>query len=253
MPPVPAAPEQPPRSAGCGGEPVSQLPGLPLCLQWHRPAGDPLCGWQALHWRHDALVPECLVSVSFRSKHTHWRYTTWFCLNASSAAGRMNLCTTVTESDIARGKNALKASLVAQLNGAKGNPWFLFCFCLCFLLCHTHISLSCSSCCPFIGCPRRNDSHLRRHRQARPQLRPSYPVGWVGRSHRREFSLSALASSAASTFLLWLSLPLIPFRLSPPRWCVRSAPNISMISVLLLQLLVSCCFFVCCFFVPVVS
>lgn len=31
----------------------------------------------------------------------------------------MNLCTTVTESDVARGKNALKASLVAQLNGKR--------------------------------------------------------------------------------------------------------------------------------------
>ncbi len=30
---------------------------------------------------------------------------------------RMNLCTTVTESDVARAKNALKASLVGQLNG----------------------------------------------------------------------------------------------------------------------------------------
>lgn len=39
-----------------------------------------------------------------------------------SAPGRMNLCTTVTESDIARGKNALKASLVAQLNGVKCIP-----------------------------------------------------------------------------------------------------------------------------------
>ena len=29
----------------------------------------------------------------------------------------MNLCTTVTESDVARGKKALKASLVAQLDG----------------------------------------------------------------------------------------------------------------------------------------
>lgn len=32
---------------------------------------------------------------------------------------RMNLCTTVTESDVARAKNALKASLVGQLNGNK--------------------------------------------------------------------------------------------------------------------------------------
>lgn len=31
----------------------------------------------------------------------------------------MNLCTTVTESDVARGKNALKASLVGQLNGMR--------------------------------------------------------------------------------------------------------------------------------------
>lgn len=31
----------------------------------------------------------------------------------------MNLCTTVTESDVARGKNALKASLIGQLNGMK--------------------------------------------------------------------------------------------------------------------------------------
>lgn len=34
-----------------------------------------------------------------------------------SAPGRMNLCTTVTESDVARGKNALKTSLIGQLNG----------------------------------------------------------------------------------------------------------------------------------------
>lgn len=31
----------------------------------------------------------------------------------------MNLCTTVTESDVTRGKNALKASLVGQLNGRR--------------------------------------------------------------------------------------------------------------------------------------
>lgn len=31
----------------------------------------------------------------------------------------MNLCTTVTESDVDRGKNALKASLVGQLNGMR--------------------------------------------------------------------------------------------------------------------------------------
>uniref|UniRef100_A0A673AFC2 Mitochondrial-processing peptidase subunit beta n=1 Tax=Sphaeramia orbicularis TaxID=375764 RepID=A0A673AFC2_9TELE len=36
----------------------------------------------------------------------HWSQNAW-----------MNLCTTVTESDVARGKNALKASLVGQLNG----------------------------------------------------------------------------------------------------------------------------------------
>uniref|UniRef100_A0A674NFE1 Ubiquinol-cytochrome c reductase core protein 1 n=1 Tax=Takifugu rubripes TaxID=31033 RepID=A0A674NFE1_TAKRU len=36
----------------------------------------------------------------------HWSQNAW-----------MNLCTTVTESDVTRGKNALKASLVGQLNG----------------------------------------------------------------------------------------------------------------------------------------
>ncbi|XP_029286698.1 cytochrome b-c1 complex subunit 1, mitochondrial [Cottoperca gobio] len=36
----------------------------------------------------------------------HWSQNAW-----------MNLCTTVTESDVARGKNALKASLAGQLNG----------------------------------------------------------------------------------------------------------------------------------------
>ncbi|XP_006784879.1 cytochrome b-c1 complex subunit 1, mitochondrial [Neolamprologus brichardi] len=36
----------------------------------------------------------------------HWSQNAW-----------MNLCTTVTESDVARGRNALKASLVGQLNG----------------------------------------------------------------------------------------------------------------------------------------
>uniref|UniRef100_A0A1A8NKP8 Mitochondrial-processing peptidase subunit beta n=1 Tax=Nothobranchius pienaari TaxID=704102 RepID=A0A1A8NKP8_9TELE len=36
----------------------------------------------------------------------HWSQNAW-----------MNLCTTVTESDVARGRNALKASLIGQLNG----------------------------------------------------------------------------------------------------------------------------------------
>ncbi|XP_057702918.1 cytochrome b-c1 complex subunit 1, mitochondrial [Corythoichthys intestinalis] len=36
----------------------------------------------------------------------HWSQNAW-----------MNLCTTVTESDVARGKNALKAGMVGQLNG----------------------------------------------------------------------------------------------------------------------------------------
>ncbi|KAM9859548.1 cytochrome b-c1 complex subunit 1, mitochondrial [Aulostomus maculatus] len=36
----------------------------------------------------------------------HWSQNAW-----------MNLCTTVTESDVSRGKNALKASLIGQLNG----------------------------------------------------------------------------------------------------------------------------------------
>ncbi|XP_026853431.2 cytochrome b-c1 complex subunit 1, mitochondrial [Electrophorus electricus] len=36
----------------------------------------------------------------------HWAQNAW-----------MNVCTTVTESDVARGKNALKASLIGQLNG----------------------------------------------------------------------------------------------------------------------------------------
>lgn len=31
----------------------------------------------------------------------------------------MNLCTTVTESDVARGKNALKAAMVGQLDGTE--------------------------------------------------------------------------------------------------------------------------------------
>lgn len=91
--------------------------------------------------------------------------------------------------------------------------------------------------------PCRNDSHLRRHRQAHPQLRPPYPASWVGRSHRREFTLSLLSSSAVFCFLLWPSLRLTTSRLLPPRWCGKSAPSISMISVLLLQLLVSCCSF----------
>lgn len=39
----------------------------------------------------------------------------------------MNLCTTVTESDVARAKNALKASLVGQLNGNKHKPVYAPC------------------------------------------------------------------------------------------------------------------------------
>ncbi|XP_075870543.1 cytochrome b-c1 complex subunit 1, mitochondrial [Nelusetta ayraudi] len=61
---------------------------------------------------HSSYSDTGLLGIHFvADKHyiedmMHWSQNAW-----------MNLCTTVTESDIARGKNALKASLVAQLNG----------------------------------------------------------------------------------------------------------------------------------------
>lgn len=61
---------------------------------------------------HSSYSDTGLLGIHFvADKHyiedmMHWSQNAW-----------MNLCTTVTESDVARGKNALKASLVAQLNG----------------------------------------------------------------------------------------------------------------------------------------
>lgn len=59
----PPAPEQPSGSTGCGTQTVSQLPGVPLCLQWHWSVWHLLCRWQTQHRRHDALVSERLVSI----------------------------------------------------------------------------------------------------------------------------------------------------------------------------------------------
>uniref|UniRef100_G3P5B1 Mitochondrial-processing peptidase subunit beta n=1 Tax=Gasterosteus aculeatus aculeatus TaxID=481459 RepID=G3P5B1_GASAC len=61
---------------------------------------------------HSSYCDTGLLGIYFvADKHQiedmmHWSQNAW-----------MNLCTTVTESDVARGKNALKASLVGQLNG----------------------------------------------------------------------------------------------------------------------------------------
>ncbi|XP_077582941.1 cytochrome b-c1 complex subunit 1, mitochondrial [Stigmatopora nigra] len=61
---------------------------------------------------HSAYSDTGLLGIHFVSdKHNiddmmHWAQNAW-----------MNLCTTVTESDVARGKNAVKASMVGQLNG----------------------------------------------------------------------------------------------------------------------------------------
>uniref|UniRef100_A0A8C4HPW8 Ubiquinol-cytochrome c reductase core protein 1 n=1 Tax=Dicentrarchus labrax TaxID=13489 RepID=A0A8C4HPW8_DICLA len=61
---------------------------------------------------HSSYSDTGLLGIHFvADKHyiedmMHWSQNAW-----------MNLCTTVTESDVARGKNALKASLVGQLNG----------------------------------------------------------------------------------------------------------------------------------------
>ncbi|KAK2862478.1 hypothetical protein Q5P01_002011 [Channa striata] len=61
---------------------------------------------------HSSYVDTGLLGIYFvTDKHhiddmMHWSQNAW-----------MNLCTTVTESDVARGKKALKASLIGQLNG----------------------------------------------------------------------------------------------------------------------------------------
>ncbi|KAM9758587.1 tubulin monoglycylase TTLL3-like [Menidia menidia] len=71
---------------------------------------DNLChSFQAFH---SSYSDTGLLGIYFVSdKHhiddmMHWSQNAW-----------MNLCTTVTESDVVRGRNALKASLVGQLNG----------------------------------------------------------------------------------------------------------------------------------------
>lgn len=96
-----------------------------------------------------------------------------------SAPCRMNLCTTVTESDVARGKMALKASLVGQLNGTQH-------VCHSFTQTHTktppnHKSHTCLSL--------RNNTNLRRHRPTHPELRAAYSSGRVGCSDRCELTL----------------------------------------------------------------
>lgn len=65
----PVASEQPSGSSVSRGEAVPQLPEFLFSLQWHRPARHLLCDRQTQNWRHDALVPECLVSKDSRN-HT---------------------------------------------------------------------------------------------------------------------------------------------------------------------------------------
>ncbi|KAM8917414.1 tubulin monoglycylase TTLL3-like [Spinachia spinachia] len=75
-----------------------------------RAAEDNLChSFQAFHSSYcdTGLLGIYLVADKHQIEDmVHWSQNAW-----------MNLCTTVTESDVARGKNALKASLVGQLNG----------------------------------------------------------------------------------------------------------------------------------------
>ncbi|KAL6457864.1 hypothetical protein MHYP_G00330940 [Metynnis hypsauchen] len=69
-----------------------------------------LChSYQAFHstYSDTGLMGIYFVTDKHKIEDTmHWAQNAW-----------MNLCTTVTESDVARAKNALKASLVGQLNG----------------------------------------------------------------------------------------------------------------------------------------
>ncbi|KAM4587478.1 cytochrome b-c1 complex subunit 1, mitochondrial [Odontesthes bonariensis] len=71
---------------------------------------DKLChSFQAFHSSYSDTGLLGIYFVSDRhhiDDMMHWSQNAW-----------MNLCTTVTESDVVRGRNALKASLVGQLNG----------------------------------------------------------------------------------------------------------------------------------------
>lgn len=76
-----------------------------------------------MHWSQNAwsvIVPVQNTHAGHKSQHV-WVYLVVMHMltlcHQCLAPCRMNLCTTVTESDVARGKNALKASLVGQLNG----------------------------------------------------------------------------------------------------------------------------------------
>lgn len=154
---------------------------------------------------------------------------------------RMNLCTTVTESDVARGKNALKASLVGQLNGTSHVRYTL-------TQTHTNSSKSPKSTHRLLSS--RNNTDLRWHRQTRPKLWAPDSSGRVGRPDRCEWTLGneILPIYASCTIKrkycvfkmrVLTSLRVVSFRPWPPGWCETSAPNISTINVLLWQLSVS--------------
>lgn len=70
--------------------------------------------WSVMTETHSENIITVLCSTTFSHRIMHI-YLVLF--SSTFAHRRMNLCTTVTESDVARGKNALKASLVGQLNG----------------------------------------------------------------------------------------------------------------------------------------
>ena len=68
-----------------------------------------------MHWSQNAWS---VMTPAQRQTHTeHHNCKVMSLLYFVLFPCRMNLCTTVTESDVARGKIALKASLVGQLNG----------------------------------------------------------------------------------------------------------------------------------------
>lgn len=77
---------------------------------------DKNCIEDMMHWSQNAWSVMLVAPVFF---FFFYRTVQPVHIFFSFAPERMNVCTTVTESDVARGKNALKASLVGQLNGMR--------------------------------------------------------------------------------------------------------------------------------------
>lgn len=177
----PVASEQPSGSSVSRGEAVPQLPEFLFSLQWHRPARHLLCDRQTQNWRHDALVPECLVSKDSRN-HTDTCKAVYCPFKLCNRALTLYKCPIQDEpvhhSDRQRYRQRKDAA-------ESQSDWTAQRYRKRFSCTHKslHIVMNRSQHTSLFF---RNNANLRWHWQAHPELRASYSSCWVGRSHRCE-------------------------------------------------------------------